>query len=189
MSEYDRKTDPQGFYNIFTVQPWVRFWARVIDTFIIDTIVRITQLLFFPGSTFEPVLLTVGTYFIWALAEAKLISTWGTTPGKWLLKIKVRSNNSQILDFKTALKRSILVWMLGMGFGIFTTISYIFGYYELTRKGITPWDRISECTVQYEKISENRRIAVVLTVIGLSVMYFALIFVNDLLYSIKAHGL
>jgi len=43
MSEYDRKTDPQGFYNIFTVQPWVRFWARVIDTFIIDTIVRITQ--------------------------------------------------------------------------------------------------------------------------------------------------
>jgi len=67
-------------YNIFTVQPWVRFWARVIDTFIIDTIVRITQLLFFPGSTFEPVLLTVGTYFIWALAEAKLISTWGTTP-------------------------------------------------------------------------------------------------------------
>jgi len=49
-------------------------------------------------------------------------------------EIKVRSNNSQILDFKTALKRSILVWMLGMGFGIFTTISYIFGYYELTRK-------------------------------------------------------
>jgi hypothetical protein len=131
----------------------------------------------------------MGTYFIWALAEARLISTWGTTPGKWLLKLKVRTNVSEIPDFKRALKRSILVWILGMGLGIFTTISYIFGYYELTRKGITLWDRISECNVEYEKMSENRRIAAVLTVIGLGVAYFSLVIVNGVLYLINAGGL
>jgi len=30
MSEYDRKTDPQGFYNIFTVQPWWDFGPELL---------------------------------------------------------------------------------------------------------------------------------------------------------------
>ncbi|HOM01784.1 MAG TPA: RDD family protein [Acetivibrio sp.] len=188
MNEYDRKTEPQKPYSLFRAQPWVRFWARMVDIFIIDTIVRLIQLFFFSGSMFEPILLSMGTYFIWALAEAKLISSWGTTPGKWLLKVKVRTVDSEIPDFNKSLKRSILVWILGMGLGIFTSISYIFGYYELTRRGITPWDRISECSVQYEEMSENRRIAVVLTIIALSVVCFSLAFANGILYSIEAQG-
>ncbi|HHV28863.1 RDD family protein [Acetivibrio mesophilus] len=188
MREYDRRTDPQGSYSIFSSQPWARFWARIIDIFIIDTIVRLTQLIFFTGSMFEPILLSMGTYFIWALAEAKLMSTWGTTPGKWLLKIKVRTNDLEIPDFKTALKRSILVWILGMGLGIFTTVSYIFGYYELTRRGNVPWDRTTGCSVEHEKMSENRRLAVVFIVIGLCIVSFSLALVNGFLYLAEFQG-
>lgn len=188
MGEYDRRSeprDPKGSYNMFKVHPWVRFWARMIDVLIVESIVSLTQLIFFPGTLFEPILLSMGSYFIWSFAEAKLTSTWGTTPGKWMLKAKVRTKDSQIPDFKRALKRSILAWIFGMGIGVFTTISYFFGYFELSRKGIVPWDRISECNVEHEQMSENRLLAVVFTVIGLGVAAFSLAIGNGFLYYIK----
>lgn len=87
------------------------------------------------------------------LVEACLLSTWGTTPGKWLYKITLRNQNGKKLTFSTALMRSFSVWLSGIGFclPIISPITLIFSCYSLSKKGVTSWDRGLRCVVSHKK--------------------------------------
>jgi len=56
--------------------------------------------------------------FVWLFLEALLLSTWGTTPGKWLFKTWVADAMGNRLSFMDALSRSFSVWFMGLGFGL-----------------------------------------------------------------------
>ncbi len=150
--------------NYENVRPWVRYWARYIDMYLFISFIVILQLLIFPTKQLNEIIAALGAYFIWIFLEAQLMSTWGTTPGKWLLRIKVRDSNSNKLTLKTALKRSALVWTIGTGMYIFSFITEIISYFMLRDQGITVWDRICKCNVKHEKIG-SERIPVILGVL------------------------
>ena len=175
MTLFDGESDSKDRLDITQIKPWVRFWARTADIYIIKIIIGAIQLIFFQGKLFDPVLLSFGCSLIWAFAEAHSIHTWGSTPGKWLFNTEVRTNNLKKPDLFTSIKRSIAVWILGVGMGVFSSFTYIIGYYLLTRRGYTIWDKYCECNVIHKKMSENRRIAVIFVIVALVIVNFALI--------------
>ena len=64
----------------------------------------------------SPVYIFAGT-LLWAFVEANLLSSIGTTPGKWLLGIRVITCQGSRPALLGAFKRSIGVWWYGLGAG------------------------------------------------------------------------
>jgi uncharacterized RDD family membrane protein YckC len=84
------------------MQPWSRYWARMVDF-------RLFRLLSLAIPYRRPI--TPGVYsllvglaflFVWLFVEAALLSTWGTTPGKWLLGVAVRTTAGEKLSYGAA---------------------------------------------------------------------------------------
>ena len=80
--------------------------------------------------------------FVWIAIETVLLSTWGTTPGKWLLGITLRTRQGGKLDAGAALRRSFNVWLKGLGLGIpiVCLITLAASHKRLTKQGETSWD-------------------------------------------------
>lgn len=158
-----------------TVHPWIRYWARYIDIIIFSLIFGIFLAIFIPSVLdSSDVFLTIIILFVWIFAESVLLSSWGTTPGKWLLKIKLAWHPNRKPDFSVALNRSFGVWLKGLGLGIpivslFTLIS---SYNHLTKEGITHWDRDGHFTITHGKIGIFRIIVAIIV----SIIFLLLIF-------------
>jgi len=99
------------------------------------------------------------------LVEAGFLALWGTTPGKWLMQVRVRQHNGKKLTYFGALGRALSVWMRGEGFHIpivclFTCLT---AYNRLKEKEITSWDENGEFIVSHRRIGFFR--ALIATVI------------------------
>ena len=138
------------------IHPWVRYWARYIDMYFLIMLVMMLQAVFFPTEQLDLDIAAIGIYFVWILLEAQLLATWGTTPGKWLLKTKVRDLKNNKLTLKTALIRGSLVWFVGLGMTLFTPITEVISFMSLREKKITFWDKYCKCNVTHEKFGAER---------------------------------
>jgi uncharacterized RDD family membrane protein YckC len=153
-----------------TVHPWIRYWARYIDIVAFSLVFGIFLAIFMP-SVLESsdIFLTILILFVWIFAESALLSSWGTTPGKWLLRVNLAGHSGKP-EFSAALNRSFAVWLKGLGLGIpivsfFTLVS---SYNHLTKEGIMSWDKDGHFTVTHGKIGIIRIIvAIVVSVIFL----------------------
>jgi len=118
----------------------------------------------------------IAVIFIWVFVESMLLSTIGTTPGKWLLKTKILPPPGTQMNFSAAFARSFKVWWrgLGIGFPIASLVTLILAHNSLTKNGITSWDRDDGFTVIHEKIGIMRT----LVVIAFFVAFFFLIIVG-----------
>src|ERR1700729_2027506 len=96
-----------------TVRPWVRFAARFIDTYIFALLLG---LFFSSAMPKSEIVFGFVSLFLWIFVESVLLSSWGTTFGKWLLMVKIADINGHKLTFSIALQRSFLVWFKGIGF-------------------------------------------------------------------------
>lgn len=160
------------------IRPWSRYWARFIDYsfyLVLGIIFMIVMLAVFGGSQTG---YTIGSaiwfaVFLggWVLIETSLISSIGTTPGKWLFKVKVRNLDGSILSFKQALKRTVHVWFSGTGLGIplVCLCTHIGSYNKLTSSGITAWDENGGYQVSTKKLG------VVRTIIAVTLIFFSYI--------------
>lgn len=154
-------------------RPWVRFWARMFDIYIFGLLVGFLMGIIAPRFIMqmriqiEPVFLfgiiTILPVFLWAFVEALLLSSFGTTPGKWLLKIKITQLSGGPITYSQALRRSLKVWWRGMGTGypIAYLITLAVAYGRLTRNGITSWDKEGGFSVTHEKVGAVRVISAV----------------------------
>ncbi|MBT9317670.1 tetratricopeptide repeat protein [Leptothoe spongobia] len=161
-----------------SIKPWHRWEARLFDSFISCLLAVVLLDIFWPSVielTFSnqahDIAFTAIILLLHAvLFEPILLCSWGTTPGKALLRIQVRQRNGQKLSYLQAVNRSLSVGVGGMALGIhpislFTMLS---GYRQLTTKGITTWDRVGGFTVSHQKVSVLRR-SVIAALIGLFV--------------------
>jgi hypothetical protein len=97
-----------------------------------------------------------------------MLSSWGTTPGKAILNIRIRESDGAKLSFNSAVQRSAQVWLRGLGLGIpiVSFITQIIAYSELTREGITYWDKEGNFCVRHRRIGFVRTfIAVIIFVL------------------------
>lgn len=97
----------------------VRFLARSVDGIVFALMLGYIEAfrLFQHPVAGWPINVFAGT-LLWAFVEANLLSSIGTTPGKWLLGIHVITYQGNKPPLLEAFKRSIGVWWYGLGAGI-----------------------------------------------------------------------
>lgn len=161
-------------------RPWVRYWARMLDIYLACIVGGIAIGIIYPGALSGKVseqLFGIAAMFVWVFVESMLLSTIGTTPGKWLLKTKIVPPIGTQMNFSTALSRSFKVWWRGLGIGlpIASLITLILAHNSLTKNAIASWDRDDGLTVTHEKIGIIRT----LVVIAFFVVFFFLIVVGS----------
>jgi len=167
----------QSRLNSENIRPWVRYWARLLDYIIgiplIAFIVAVVGYAILPSITNDIVKNEFSIAFlsltIWRFIEAPLLSSWGYTPGKWLLKVMVRDNDGNKLTYKKALTRAVYVFVYGeaLGVPIASMITWIIAYGKLTSNGITSWDRDGQIDVTHQKIGVFRAIVAIIVIIGI----------------------
>lgn len=164
------------------VRPWVRLWARMFDyalfvffVALIETTFDLpsAQRFFVQSELLLSVLTYVYSWVLMAFMEAFSLSTWGTTPGKWLLETKVYGSNGNKPAFSAALSRSFLVWVRGAGMGVLPVafITGVVAYNKLIANGITTWDRDVGCTVVHGRLKPRRVIGMVLFLLIFTILF------------------
>jgi len=163
------------------IRPWVRFWARFFDIYLFAFAFGITCGILCPSILELPdAFVGISIMLMWVFVEAGFLSAWGTTPGKWLLKTKVKDLRGGNLSFSNALSRSFLVLFKGLGFGIpiIGLITLCVAHSNLKKQGWTSWDRENGSKVVHARISEIRTVVATLLILGFIIL-IAMTFVSS----------
>lgn len=150
--------------KIAQIVPWHRGLARVVDYALFFPLLLLCRW-FYKFNSYVPFEL-----ILWIPIEAALITYLGTTPGKWLLGIKLQGR----FDFMGALRRSVSVWLRGLGLGMpfFAAFSLFTAYQRLQLLRQTSWDRDENITVTHAPIKKWRvQLAVFVAAAGLLYYY------------------
>lgn len=139
--------------------PWRRFFARHFDLFLYSSVWVLLGILLLGQS---PATETGSAWMGFAsfvsvigmvLLEPLLLSTWGTTPGKWLLGLSVRNNTGSKLTYGEGICRTVQALWYGAGF--FIPIFELFRgykyYYDCAEGKTLPWEWDSELQLRDEK--------------------------------------
>jgi uncharacterized RDD family membrane protein YckC len=165
----------QGASSATDPHPWLRFFARMIDVQLWNILIFTLLAAFQPLLPEIPVWVTgMVALFLYNFVEATAFALYGTTLGKWFLRIEVRTATGDRLTFGRALGRVFSIWFYGMGFGIplVNLFTMAAGHGRLKKHGVTEWDREGHFKVLYGSLGIGRRIILVLLVvlyIGLSI--------------------
>lgn len=156
------------------IRPWVRCWARSVDSTLWSALIYMIWHTIHPASYIyiNSIFIYISIFpFFWAFAEAILLSTWGTTPGKRLLQVFVTDESGRKLSFKSSLYRSLFVWSCGNGCEIryLGMITNIISYFQLTNKGKTWWDSKGKFKVSHKRIGICRALIAAAIILLLTV--------------------
>jgi len=156
-------------HAILQVRPWVRYLARMVDIWLFSMAAGFAIGIYAPSILNVPdIVLTIGILFAWVFQESILLANCGTTPGKWLFKIKVRDSRGKKLSFSDALNRSFSVLFKGLGAGIpfIGFFALLSSRSKLKRDGVTTWDEDGGYVVTHERIGTARAIAIAVIIVG-----------------------
>jgi len=129
-----------------------RFWARWMDLIAYGSLWWLA--LYFSG---RDILAAMSSYWVllpmyipWFVLESWLLHKYGTTPGKWLMGLRVRNEDNSLLSLSAAMKRSLRVLVSGIGFGwsFLVPICQLMSWFTTRRIGKPIWDYLGEHKVQ-----------------------------------------
>jgi hypothetical protein len=126
--------------------PWRRYFARGIDLALyglIWTVFCHLVIRWNPGTFFiNYIIFGYITCGLMLLLEPLLLSTWGTTPGKFVFGLRLRDINGEKIDFSMGFKRTFGVFSKGMGYNlpIYTLYTHIKCYQKCDNMDDLPWE-------------------------------------------------
>ncbi len=148
--EAPRTTPPPLPQNVVVLVvplfPWRRLVARLFDASLsfgaMAGAVTLAGGMTAGEFLFPTETMRVALVLAWALIEAWMVMTWGTTPGKWLLGLNVRRLDGTLPTLGDSVLRSVIGWTVGWGLGIvpFTLIGWIVWYLHYRKTGMAWWD-------------------------------------------------
>lgn len=156
-------------------RPWIRFFARVFDINM-GTLIIMYIWMYLSPSSYNSIYNLIGTFIlgmvlclIWIVIEAYIISSTGTTLGKWLLNTKVRNVDNSKLTYKSALYRNLTVFMRGMWASVpyLSYIPMVGAYNRLKANNILEWDIIGCSKVVHNRLNVFKVIIFVCSYIAL----------------------
>lgn len=166
-------------------RPFPRFWARMFDYTLVSVAVFHFSDLAFPqpqpgeaiGDVFAryleemrkpEALVLARTLFLalvgWHVLEAILVHLIGTTPGKALFGIKVKTLDGGRVPVMVSLGRSFYVYVMGVGFYQFPfiLIGMVFSFFRLTTTGQCLWDQHLRTKVEQAPLGAGRIVLAIL---------------------------
>jgi hypothetical protein len=168
--------DPEVVWDDYTpsgsqVRPWVRYWARTFDTLIFISGSGILIGVLNPALIEESndTLFGIIVLLAYNFVEPVMLSIFGYTPMKWLLKVRVRNADRSKLSYAKALIRTFKVWIKGQGLGIplISLITHITSYNTLNNHGVTWWDRDAGIEVSHQEIEWWRWVSILVVMAGI----------------------
>lgn len=181
------------FERSLSDQAWARWLARTIDTFLIIpmlvlvyvalgaavTIDRLPEefISWMDNELLASVVDTIILLVLFALWDPLFISNTGTTPGKWIMGVRVlRAEDGKRAGFFTALGRGLWVFAIGMGFFIpmVSLICMVQARSHLVRNGSMSWDKSLKLDVTHTKRHPAVWALVILAVIAANILVLGL---------------
>lgn len=169
--------------------PWRRFFARSIDSLIYSIIWSCIQYFVFrwhPDDNFLiALLLSYINYTLMIIIEPLLLCTWGTTPGKVIFGLTLRSRSGNKLTYSEALSRTFGVFGNGYGYGIpFYNLFRMYKCYNSSRNGETMnWDY--DCDTDYY-IKDLKAVRIVVYIVA-NIFLIAIAFIVTLQSQMPLH--
>ena len=157
--------------QIVVNRPWVRWLARTFDVYIFIFISSYVASVLLPEFYVRNWLFwSFLSIPLWIFVEAFLLTTFGTTPGKWLLKVNVALASSDDILYSKALSRSAKVCWRGYGLGLpfVQFITSIVAFNNLKKNGVTSWDREEGFLITHKKIGAIRLIVTIIILLAVS---------------------
>ncbi len=163
-----QESHPHASQRVYLPSPTARLLARFVDyglyAVLYGSIINLQEI------PYHASLLLQVNPLLWLpmiLLEAWMLSTWGTTPGKALLGIRVTTfGDAPRLSFLRAFARAFMVFCFGMGLMMPLTLLVMlaFSYWLLRRRGITSWDaRCSTLPTQQAPATPSRYLLAVIS--------------------------
>jgi len=155
------------------VRPWTRFWARLFDIYafsvVFGLLIGVASLVMSPVRIVDKAqeaLLGMLALLVWVFVEPIFLASFGTTPGKWLLRITVSTKEGS-MSYGKALSRSLKVWWrgLGIGFPLVALFTMAIAAGRLKKNGSTSWDREGGFEVSHHRVGWLR-------VLGMALLMF-----------------
>ena len=154
-----RRVDPAEQDSIAAAPyPWRRFFARALDLSLAGILWSALQYLVlhwywpeFGLMGFADTLVSAwGAWLFLLVLEPILLCTWGYTPGKRLLRLKVRLEDGSKLDLERAVIRTAWIFLRGFALNIpFLNILCLGTCYDKCVKDqVMPWDQGLRYTVR-----------------------------------------
>jgi hypothetical protein len=125
----------------------------------------------------HPFLWSCEVLFLYCFIEPVYFSFFGTTLGKALLSIDVRTKEGGHLSYNQATQRTVNEWFYGAGCGvpIVSLVTMLISFNKLTNDGITKWDKEGDFQVVHRKIGPWCAALATLILLGLLVTAVMLI--------------
>jgi len=137
-------------------RPWPRYFAKCLDLSLTAYFpARYLILGYVRGlpsdqiiNPFDPVV-SFMVLLTWIFVDSIFLTTFGTSPGRWLFGLYVVDTNGNKLSFGSAISRSIMLSIQGLcvGLPLFPLITMYFAYKRLKSTGSTLWDISSKSMV------------------------------------------
>ncbi len=160
-------------------RPWIRWAARIFDIYLFSFAIGILLGFLFP-SVLDKIpdrVFSILVIALYVFVEPLMLCSWGTTPGKAILKIRLRRQHGLMLSYAQAFNRSASVWSQGLGCGI-PLISLLFlsrSYSRLVEYGVTQWDQNGDFSVSHQIIGPIRVLIIIVLLVGfLGISYISL---------------
>lgn len=122
-----------------------RFWARWFDLYAYSGVwwLALWAVGQDIGATLMNPWIILGQYIPWFVVETLLIHHFGTTPGKWLLGLRVVNDDGSRLTLADATRRSsrVLFIGIGMGWGLVAIICQLLAFFTTRKFGRPIWDQ------------------------------------------------
>lgn len=158
---------------------WLRWLARIVDKMLWFSLLWVIAVsagwLQLWDYLLLSSLLVIAAALLWIPVESFLLSRFTTTPGKWLLGIRVTDELGQPLTYLAAVKRTVLVVCTGAGLGLpalslLPVLQGTMSWLLYRRTGTTLWDRAAHSRLSHSPPAP----AGLITVAALGGAWFAL---------------
>lgn len=172
----DAPIENTNSYSFITKpHPWIRYWARTFDLTLFSLVIGFFVFYStgqFIGNAMAQVTISyigLACFFGAFIVESILIAWIGTTPGKYLLDINVRTSDHSLLSFPLSLKRSLNVWVKGYAFGLpiisFFTVAYAGN--NIQKYGKASWDVDDKIAVLHKPLNQSKKFLFIILFVGL----------------------
>jgi hypothetical protein len=110
-------------------------------------------------------------WLIYVPLEAWLLSSFGSTPGRALLRVQVRRLDGGLPAFSQALRRSFHVYWKGLALGLpfISLVAMLWARQTLLQRGITPWDEANETRVEHGEPEPWRYLVLAGIILGIAI--------------------